>query len=1235
MKRFLVLVTMLGLVTACGGGGGGGDTLPATTADNSPPPADLPVIVINEILASNDNGLLDEDGDSSDWIELFNPGDNAVDLTGWVLFQSDENRWSFPAITIGAGEYLVVFASGKNRRPTPANITDGISNLHTGFQLNRGGEYLALENNTGDLQPDGVFDPEYPVQRTDISYGIFANTLRYLENPTPGQPNIGPTYVGAVEDTGFSVDRGFFTDPFDVAITSDTESATIRYTIDGSAPTLDNGMNYDTPIEISATTTLRAAAFQEDWLPTNVDTQTYLFVADIQTQSPGNEPPGDGWPDTNVNGQLIDYGMDPDVINDARYTDLIDNALLDIPSISLVTDLAHLFDPKTGIYVNAIKDGREWERPASVELIHPDGSEGFQINAGLRIRGGASRRDYNAKHSFRLFFRDEYGNGKLEYPLFDEEGSDLFDKIDLRTTQNYSWHIGGRANNVMLRDVVNRDIQRDMGHPYTRSRYYHLYLNGVYWGIFQTQERSEARYAEAYFGGDKDDYDVIKVESGLTINAEDVESFLDYTTVPTDGTIDAWHRLWDSADLGFNSDENYYRVQGLNTDQTRNESFEHLLDVDNLIDYLLIIFYGGNLDSPVTRFGSNNVPNNMYAVYNRLNPAGFKMFVHDAEHTMLLGDIHGFGEELFTNRTGPFPAGQDRNYSNPQWLHQQLVAHPEYRMRFADLAHHAFFNSGPMTPAVADARMMNRANQIELAVIAESARWGDNSREIPRTKDDDWLPAINDIRTTWFPQRTNIVVDQLREKNWYPDLDAPVFNINDSYQHGGDISAGDALTLENSDAIGEIYYTLDGTDPRSPGTYTFAEEVLLTEEAHKRIFVPTDERSLYGASAEFAVTFVQSALPVTNLNTAISLVLREPQNQINVINTTATAINFLNTGDSGRYDNDAPFPGTTIGVNTDRFVMEVRGAVFIPSAGEWTFGVNSDDGFQLNVGGNEISHFGRRGTNDTLGTFSFQTPGVYPLYLVYFEDFGGASTELFAAEGRHSEWNASDFSLVGDAANGGLEVVGTAWNWREFDDAAWTTGSGGIGYETDDNCDESNTCYNSFFDIDVEAEMFQTISSVFVRIPFDLTGLDLTDASGLTLNLRFEDGFVAHLNGAEIARANAPGSILWNSTATNVNGDNQATSLQAFIIDDGVGLLKTGDNLLAIQGLNIANASSDFLLSAELEVNRLVGNPTVANTATLYDGGTIHLPVGTTTVSARVLLNGGWSALNRGTYIVE
>ena len=1233
MNRLLTMLLLIGLVSACGGGGSS-VTPPGNSGGNNPAPANLPEIVINEILASNDNGLLDEDGDSSDWIELYNPGDESINLEGWALYQSVTNRWTFPQVTLAAGEYLVVFASGKDRRPSPATVTDGVSNLHTGFQLDRSGEYLALEDDSGNLQPDGVFNPEYPIQRTDISYGFFANTLRYLENPTPGEANVGPTFVGAVEDTGFSVDRGFFTNPFEVIINSDTTTATIRYTTDGSTPTLDNGTDYTSPISISGTTTLRAAAFQEDWLPTNTDTQTYLFITDIQTQSPANEPPTEGWPDSNVNGQLIDFGMDPDVVNDVRYADLMDDALLDIPSISLVTDLAYLFDPETGIYVNAIKDGREWERPTSVELIHPDGSEGFQIDAGLRIRGGASRRDYNAKHSFRLFFRDEYGNGKLEYPLFEDEGVDRFDKIDLRTTQNYSWHIGGRANNVMLRDVVNRDIQRDMGHPYTRSRYYHLYLNGVYWGIFQTQERSEARHAEAYFGGNKDDYDVIKVDSGLTVNDEDVESFLPYTTVATDGNVDAWHRLWDAAEVGFDSDENYYRVQGLNTDRSRNTAFEHLLDVDNLIDYLLIIFYGGNLDSPVTRFGSNNVPNNMYAIYNRESPSGFKMFVHDAEHTMLLGDIHGFGDELFTNRTGPFSAGQDRDYSNPQWLHQRLVSHPEYRMRFADLAHQAFFNSGPMNPEVAEARMMARASQIDLAVIAESARWGDNSIEVPRTKDDDWLPAINDIRADWFPQRTDIVVNQIRAKNWYPNLDAPVFYLNDNYQHGGNISTGDVLTLDNPDAVGDIYYTLDGSDPRLPGDYAFTDAVVIDEDAQKRVFVPISERSLYAETGEFDVNLIESSIPMTNLDIAISLVLREPDNQNNVTNTTATQINFLNTGGSGNYGDDAPFPGTTIGVNADRFVLEVRGAVFVPSPGQWTFGVNSDDGFLLTVGGHELSHSGRRGASDTLGVFSFQEAGVYPLYLVSFEDFGGASTELFAAEGNHDEWNPGDFDLVGDTASGGLEVMGTAWNRDHFDDSAWTVGTGGIGYETDNNCSESDTCYTEFFDIELEDEMYETMSTVFVRIPFEVAGTDLTDASHLTLNMRFEDGFVAYLNGAEIARANAPASILWNSTATNVNGDNQARSIQEFPVEDGVGLLKQGGNLLAIQGLNVATSSSDFLMSSELVINRMVGHATVATTALLYDGGSINLSE-TTTVSARVLLNGEWSALNQGTYSID
>ena len=184
--------------------------------------------------------------------------------------------------------------------------------------------------------------------------------------------------------------------------------------------------------------------------------------------------------------------MDPDVSEDPLYSPQLNGSLLGIPSVSIVTDNRNLFDPASGIYVNAKGHGLGWERECSVELIYPDGREGFSINAGLRIRGGYSRADAFPKHAFRLFFREKYGYDKLRYPLFGEEGVGVFDKIDLRAEQNYSWS-NGQSNNSMVREVFSRDTQRDMGQPYTRSRYYHLYLNGMYWGLFQSQERSEER----------------------------------------------------------------------------------------------------------------------------------------------------------------------------------------------------------------------------------------------------------------------------------------------------------------------------------------------------------------------------------------------------------------------------------------------------------------------------------------------------------------------------------------------------------------------------------------------------------------------------------------------------------------------------------------------------------------------------------------------------------------------
>jgi len=798
---------------------------------------DIP-LVINEVVASNGTANADLQGQYDDWIEIHNCGDMPVDMGGMYLTDNpdDPTKWQMPTdtpalTTVAAQGYLVIWADGDTQ-------DDG---LHAGFKLDADGEEVALFGIDG---PTCIDQMAFPALAMDLSYGRHpdaADQWRFFPEPTPGAENVG-AYDGVVAELEFSHERGFYDEAFSVSLSTETPEATIYYTLNGDEPGRlmargFSGETYRGSLEIRRTTCLRAIARRPDWKPSASRTQTYIFVDDVVEQSLSGQNPSMDWPAATTGGgggwggfpgggfgggQAIDYGMDPDVVFDPRYEDLMDEALLSIPSISLVTDLDHLFDSSTGIYVNALQDGRDWERPVSVELINPDGTEGFQINAGLRIRGGYGRNGSNPKHAFRLFFRSEYGVSRLRFPLFGDEGVDAFEKVDLRTAQNYSWSFKGEGGddhggkNTMLREVFSRDVQGTMGQPYTRSRYYHLYLNGQYWGLYQTQERSEARYAASYFGGDAEDYDVVKVDAGPG---------RPYAMEATDGDLEAYHRLWEAARAGLGTDEAYYRVQGLNPDGTPNADYERLVDVDNVIDYMLCTLYVGDFDAPISNFLGNSRPNNFYAVYNRQNPDGFKFFRHDSEHTLF---------ELHENRTGPYPAGQQAQYFNPQWLHQQLVAHGEYRMRFADHVYEHFFNDGVLTPESAAGLLLLRKDTIDLAIIAESARWGDAKVTRPRTKDDDWLPQVDYLVNDYFPRRTDIVLDQFRAKNWYPSVDAPIFN-----QHGGAVASGFSLVM--AAPAGSIYYTLDGSDPRLPGgavntsrATRYSGPVVVTETAHVR-----------------------------------------------------------------------------------------------------------------------------------------------------------------------------------------------------------------------------------------------------------------------------------------------------------------------------------------------------------------------------------------------------------------
>src|SRR5207249_105575 len=136
----------------------------------------------------------------------------------------------------------------------------------------------------------------------------------------------------------------------------------------------------------------------------------------------------------------------------------------------------------------------------------------------------------------------------------------------------------------------------------------------------------------------------------------------------------------------------------------------------------------------------------------------------------------------------------------------------------------------------------------------------------------------------------------------------------------------------------------------------------------------------------------------------------------------APVINYFNTGGLAHYGSDRTFPGLTLGADKDNFVVEATATITIPAAGNWTFGVNSDDGFILTIGSQSMSYPNPRGPADTLQTFSFPAAGNYSLDLVFYECGGGAEVELFAAQGSFTAWNSTNFRLVGDTANGGLAV---------------------------------------------------------------------------------------------------------------------------------------------------------------------------------------------------------------------
>lgn len=745
-------------------------------------------IIVNEFMAVNSNSILDGDEAHSDWIELYNNTAESVDLAGWYLTDKADNliKWKFPSVVIPKGGYLIIFASEKD-------TVDGSGYLHTNFKLSGSGEFLAV------CEPDSTisssYSPAFAAQRQDVSFGLYQGQEVYFTQPTPGFENLASDLPFI---PNFSQTRGFFNTAFDVELTAPNSGAAIYYTIDGTIPTKSTGTLYTAPIHISKTTPVSAVVVDGTNQSSAVVSNTYWFVTDILKQpvAPSGYPTD--WDKAGSSTDIsADYEMDPEVCFSTDYKDDMEAALTLVPSMNIVTSRGYLFsdvkdDVNGGIYIFTGKpsgDGRSWVRPTSIEYFDPATGKEFQANCRLKLHGGNSRNPSNsAKHGFELAFTSSYGPSKLNFNLFEEKSAtNEFNSLVLRSGYNYSWtllsdfyasHFTQRENAQYLQDPWAKTTQLAMGKTSGHQRFVHLYINGLYWGLYNVAEEYTNDFMESYMKGDETEFDIIKEKQEAT-----------------SGTIDAFNQLVEALETDLSSNSNYQKLQGNSSDGTVNPSYPNLLDVDNYIDYMLLNYYIGNQDWN---------KNNWTMVRNRTAAsAGFRFLSWDAETSMV--DVN---TDLVSESTDD---------KNPADFIKFLIENKDFKVLLADrIQKHMIASGGALTPSEVTDRYIKLASIIDKPIIAESARWGDaNAANILYTKNDYWVPRKQDLMDNYFPVRTDIVVGQLRRNGYFPSVNAPVFT-----HYGGTISS--AINLGMSSNKGDIYYTTDGSDPRISNTAAVA-----------------------------------------------------------------------------------------------------------------------------------------------------------------------------------------------------------------------------------------------------------------------------------------------------------------------------------------------------------------------------------------------------------------------------
>lgn len=563
----------------------------------------------------------------------------------------------------------------------------------------------------------------------------------------------------------FNRQRGYYTSGFNLEISSN-KTAKIYYTTDGSTPTAAKGKPYSSPLRIDSTTIVKAIAIAEPE-KSEIVTQSYFFVDAILRQP--KHP--NGFPVVWGGSSVIpaDYEMDPVVVKNPAYSATIREAFQSIPTLSLSMSIDDWFDPSGGLYVGYPNTDVTREKAVTAEFIFPETGSNFMISCGLQNQGGTSIVNWKVpKQSSRLLFKEIYGPARLKYKLFDDSEIKSINTL-VADAFLYGWvhpfDSIQRNTSLFFRDQLCSDLQNSMGWLSFHGKYINLFINGLYWGMYDLHERPDEAFMSEYFEEPEAEFEILKH------NPNDI----------VQGTNVFYNQMLEQARKGFASNENLRQIR-------------KYLELEPFIDYMILNFYLGNFDW---------AHQNYYVSRNAAQNGAFRYYTWDAEHVMRYTDVN-YNNTLKNDKGGPTE------------IHTLLKQNEEYRVMFADEVYKHCFNNGTLTPDNFRIGFMKRKAEMDKAVVLESARWGDYLEKTSGrtyTKNDHWLPEVNKALSEYIPNRRDIFISQLRSSSnkLFPTVMPPVFQETAN-------QSGTTIALTNPNAVvGDIFFTTDGSDPRMTG----------------------------------------------------------------------------------------------------------------------------------------------------------------------------------------------------------------------------------------------------------------------------------------------------------------------------------------------------------------------------------------------------------------------------------